>query len=68
MRQEQIERRTQPRRDRGAGEAEVETRHDRSREHEDLSRDLDDLLDEIDSVLESNAEEFVKGYVQKGGE
>ncbi|MBD4679575.1 ubiquitin-like protein Pup, partial [Xanthomonas citri pv. citri] len=25
-------------------------------------------LDEIDSVLESNAEEFVKGFVQKGGQ
>ena len=30
--------------------------------------DIDDLLDEIDSVLEENAEEFVKSYVQKGGE
>lgn len=30
--------------------------------------ELDDLLDEIDSVLEENAEEFVKNYVQKGGE
>jgi ubiquitin-like protein Pup len=30
--------------------------------------DVDDLLDEIDEVLESNAEEFVKNYVQKGGE
>ena len=29
---------------------------------------LDDLLDEIDSVLEDNAEEFVRNYVQKGGE
>ncbi len=29
---------------------------------------LDDVLDEIDEVLESNAEEFVKNYVQKGGE
>lgn len=29
---------------------------------------IDDLLDEIDSVLEENAEEFVKNYVQKGGE
>ena len=34
------------------------------------SSDLDvtDLLDAIDSVLEENAEEFVKGFVQKGGE
>ncbi len=30
--------------------------------------DIDDLLDEIDEVLEENAEEFVKNYVQKGGE
>lgn len=28
----------------------------------------DDLLDEIDSLLESNAEDFVKSYVQKGGQ
>ena len=30
--------------------------------------ELDDLLDEIDEVLETNAEEFVKSYIQKGGE
>ena len=35
---------------------------------EDLKAELDDLLDEIDGVLETNAEEFVKNYVQKGGE
>ncbi|MBU1227423.1 MAG: ubiquitin-like protein Pup [Actinobacteria bacterium] len=29
---------------------------------------IDDLLDEIDSVLEENAEEFVRNYVQKGGQ
>jgi len=29
---------------------------------------VDGLLDEIDEVLEANAEEFVRGYVQKGGE
>jgi len=34
----------------------------------DLQRELDDLLDEVDAVLEENAEEFVKAYVQKGGE
>ncbi len=33
-----------------------------------LTSQLDDLLDEIDEVLESNAEEFVKSYVQKGGQ
>jgi ubiquitin-like protein Pup len=35
---------------------------------EKLKADLDDLLDEIDEVLESNAEDFVRSYVQKGGQ
>jgi ubiquitin-like protein Pup len=35
---------------------------------EKLKEDIDDLLDENDSVLEDNAEEFVRSYVQKGGE
>jgi ubiquitin-like protein Pup len=35
---------------------------------EKIKAELDDLLDEIDDVLETNAEEFVKSYVQKGGE
>ena len=35
---------------------------------EKLISELDDLLDEIDEVLESNAEDFVKNYVQKGGQ
>ena len=35
---------------------------------EELKEDMDNLLDEIDSVLEENAEEFVKNYVQRGGE
>lgn len=33
-----------------------------------VKAELDDLLDEIDEVLEANAEEFVKSYIQKGGE
>ena len=33
-----------------------------------LTDDVDSLLDEIDDVLEENAEDFVKGYVQKGGQ
>lgn len=63
--------------------AEQERPRSRSRETEDKEtedlevtdveteadlEELDDLLDEIDSVLEENAEEFVKNYVQKGGE
>jgi ubiquitin-like protein Pup len=34
----------------------------------DVVDDVDELLDEIDEVLEDNAEEFVRGYVQKGGQ
>ena len=33
-----------------------------------VKADLESVLDEIDSVLEQNAEEFVRAYVQKGGE
>ena len=32
------------------------------------SFDVTDILDEIDLVLEENAEEFVKSFVQKGGQ
>lgn len=36
--------------------------------HQQMSDDLDSILDEIDGVLESNAEDFVKQFVQKGGQ
>jgi ubiquitin-like protein Pup len=35
---------------------------------EKLKDEMDALIDEIDEVLEENAEEFVKNYVQRGGE
>jgi ubiquitin-like protein Pup len=35
---------------------------------EKLKGEMDEILDEIDQVLEENAEEFVKSYVQKGGQ
>jgi ubiquitin-like protein Pup len=35
---------------------------------EDIKEELDELVDEIDEVLEENAAEFVKNYVQRGGE
>ncbi len=38
------------------------------KENEERKDDLDGLMDEIDEVLEENAEEFVKNYVQRGGE
>ena len=34
----------------------------------ELDADVDSILDEIDSVLEENAEDFVKSFVQKGGQ
>jgi ubiquitin-like protein Pup len=39
-----------------------------SKQAEKLKAELDELLDEIDEVLEDNAEEFVRNYIQKGGE
>jgi len=41
---------------------------DAAERHEALSEDVDAILDEIDEVLEENAEEFVRAFVQKGGE
>jgi ubiquitin-like protein Pup len=39
-----------------------------SEKGEKLKAEMDDLLDEIDEVLEVNAEDFVRSYVQKGGQ
>lgn len=38
------------------------------RNKDDLLGDMDEVLADIDAVLEENAQEFVQGYVQKGGE
>ncbi len=35
---------------------------------EAIDSDVDDILDEIDEVLEANAEDFVKSFIQKGGQ
>jgi ubiquitin-like protein Pup len=43
-------------------------RIDLTKKGEEISEKLDDLLDEIDELLEENAEEFVKGYIQRGGQ
>ncbi|MBF8192402.1 ubiquitin-like protein Pup [Nonomuraea sp. K274] len=56
----------------GRREAEVEETEaaapDVQERQEKLTDDVDAILDEIDEVLEENAEEFVRSYVQKGGE
>jgi prokaryotic ubiquitin-like protein Pup len=33
-----------------------------------IDEDVDSILDEIDEVLEENAEDFVRSFVQKGGQ
>ena len=45
-----------------------EAQSDVQERHEKLADDVDALLDDIDEVLEENAEEFVRGYIQKGGQ
>jgi ubiquitin-like protein Pup len=45
-----------------------ETVHEDKPQSEARTEGVDDLLDEIDEVLEDNAEEFVRSYVQKGGQ
>lgn len=34
----------------------------------ELKDEMDKLVDDIDDVLEKNAEQFVKDYVQRGGQ
>lgn len=47
---------------------EAEKTTDASKAKEEESTEMDELLDEIDEVLEANAEDFVRGFIQKGGE
>jgi prokaryotic ubiquitin-like protein Pup len=47
---------------------EAQSNTDVAERHEKLSDDVDSILDEIDEVLEENAEEFVRSFVQKGGQ
>ena len=49
-------------------QAESGTTDEARERQEKLSDDVDAILDEIDEVLEENAEEFVRSYVQKGGQ
>jgi ubiquitin-like protein Pup len=49
-------------------EVEEEARSDIAERHEKLTDDVDALLDDIDEVLETNPEDFVRSFVQKGGQ
>jgi prokaryotic ubiquitin-like protein Pup len=57
---------------RKSSQAEPETEEavetDVAERKEVLDDDVDSILDEIDDVLETNAEDFVKSFIQKGGE
>ncbi len=60
---EQKKRQAPPRKEEVVEEAPAQ-----SGQGEKLKEELDELLDEIDEVLETNAEDFVRSYIQKGGE
>jgi ubiquitin-like protein Pup len=47
---------------------EVAPSTDASERKDQLDDDIDAILGEIDDVLETNAEDFVKSFIQKGGE
>jgi ubiquitin-like protein Pup len=47
---------------------EVAPESDVAERKESLDDDVDAILDEIDDVLETNAEDFVKSFIQKGGQ
>ena len=52
----------------GEGEADSGGQTSTTAKGEKLKEEMDEILDEIDEVLEENAEEFIKSYVQKGGQ
>jgi ubiquitin-like protein Pup len=56
----------------GGGDAEASGKGDGTKKiakkGKELKEDMDTLMEDIDAVLEENAEEFVKNYVQRGGE
>ncbi len=54
--------------DRPQGQDDVRANPKVAEKGQKLKEEMDDLVDEIDKVLEENAAEFVKNYVQKGGE
>lgn len=55
-------------RERPQSESEPVEAKNQQAEGERLKAEMDDLLDEIDGVLEENAEDFIRDFVQKGGE
>ncbi|MBA2738645.1 MAG: ubiquitin-like protein Pup [Nocardioidaceae bacterium] len=61
------ERRTSKKSER-SDEEQLAPSEDVAERKERLDEDVDAILDEIDEVLEENAEDFVRSFVQKGGQ
>ena len=57
-------RKPRPKKEEEQPEAQAQT----TTETDEEAKDLDELLDEIDEVLEEQAEDFVRSFVQKGGQ
>ena len=57
-------RKPRPKKEEEQPEAQAQT----TTETDEEEKNLDELLDEIDEVLEEQAEDFVRSFVQKGGE
>lgn len=51
-----------------ADEVQAEETTDVAERQAKLTDDVDAILDEIDEVLEVNSEEFVRSFIQKGGQ
>lgn len=49
-------------------QSQLQISHQTAEVNQNLVSEVDDILAEIDGLLEENAEDFVKGFVQKGGE
>lgn len=49
-------------------EVEAEGATDVAERKDKLDQDIDAILEDIDDVLEENSEEFVRSFIQKGGE
>lgn len=62
------EQRRKPSTERAQGKEETQPQTPNTERGEKIKAEIDDILDEIDEVLEENAEEFVRNYVQKGGQ
>ena len=70
QKQTRIEKEVRPQRKEGneAQEPEVTPKPTSIERGKELKEKLDKLMDEIDETLEENAEQFVRSYVQRGGE